>query len=214
MSRESEIASILLDSNAVSLRPDKPFRYASGILSPIYCDNRILISLPDERKKVIDSFLSLINETKAEFEVVAGTATAGIPHAAWISDKFGKPMIYVRQTTKSHGKENVIEGLLQNNDNVIVIEDLISTGGSSVQAVKAIKAKGATVSGCFAIFTYEMKKAKDAFRDVKCPVHALSNFSTLVKTAKEKGLISSEDEKTVLEWNSDPSGWGRKMGFE
>ncbi len=176
MKREVEIAKILLESKAVTLRPEKPYRYASGILSPIYCDNRVLISLPEKRKIIIDSFIDLIKSSKIEFDVVAGTATAGIPHAAWIAHKLDKPMIYIRQKTKGHGKENSIEGILTKKDRTIIIEDLISTGGSSVGAVKAVKAKGGIVDACFAIFTYEMKKAKESFREVKCKVHTLTNF--------------------------------------
>lgn len=214
MKTEEEIARILLASNAVTLRPQKPYKYASGILSPIYCDNRLLISLPEERRMIVDAFLDLIKESKAEFEVVAGTATAGIPHAAWISDRLGKPMIYIRQDAKDHGKQNSIEGSLRKGERVIVIEDLISTGGSSVNAVKGVRSAGGIVDSCFAIFTYEMKKAKESFRDARCKVYPLTTFSTLVKIAAQKGYISSEDEKTVLEWNADPEGWGRNMGFE
>lgn len=211
---KADIAKILLDSGAVTLRPGKPFRYASGILSPIYCDNRILISLPDKRELIRDSFAQAIKEHELEFDIVAGTATAGIPHAAWLSEKLSKPMIYVRQSVKAHGKQNSIEGILPKGDRVLIIEDLISTGGSSIAAVKAVKAGGGTVVGCISIFTYEMKKAKKAFKEVNCPVFSLTTFSTLVNAAKETGSITEDEEKAVLEWNKDPESWGRKMGFE
>ena len=214
MEREIEIARILLKSKAVALRPGKPFRYASGILSPIYCDNRLLISLPREREKIISAFLDTIKQNKINFDVVAGTATAGIPHAAWISDRLKKPMIYVRSESKDHGKENCIEGTLNKNDEAIVIEDLISTGGSVINAIKSVRSAGGKCDNCLAIFTYEMKKALDAFKDLNCRLFTLTNFSTLVKTASLEKYVSKKDEEIILEWSVDPQGWGRKMGFE
>jgi orotate phosphoribosyltransferase len=211
---EKEISRILLDSGAINLSPEKPYRYASGILSPIYCDNRILISLPEMRKRIIGAFMEVIKKNSISFDIIAGTATAGIPHAAWLSDRYDVPMIYIRQKGKEHGKKNVIEGRLERNRKVLVIEDLISTGGSSVNAVKAVKASGAAAPYCLSIFTYEMRKAKNAFKEVKCKPLSLTNFSNLVSTACEDGHISENEMKTVLDWNKDPQNWGRKMGFE
>jgi orotate phosphoribosyltransferase len=214
MRLEIEIAAILLESNAVTLRPEKPFKYASGILSPIYCDNRLLISLPQAREKIIEAFIASIKNIGLKFDTVAGTATAGIPHAAWIADRLKKPMIYVRSESKDHGKENFIEGTIHKGEEALVVEDLISTGGSVINAVNAIRNVGAIANNCLAIFTYEMKKAKDAFKGINCKLYTLTNFTTLVKLACEKNYISKENEKTVLEWNQDPQGWARKMGFE
>ena len=211
---EELIAKILLESNAVTLNAAEPFRFTSGILSPIYCDNRILISLPEKRSSIIDNFIKVIKESAVDLAVIAGTATAGIPHAAWIAHRMNLPMIYIRGESKAHGKKNTIEGILNKGDRTVIIEDLISTGSSSVQAVKAVKEKGGVVLGCYSIFTYQMKKAKEAFEDIKCPVFSLTNFSTLVKVAKKEGFISEQDEKIISEWNGSPQEWGRKMGFE
>lgn len=208
------IAEILLKAHAVSLNPKSPFTYASGIKSPIYCDNRSLIGLPEERNAVISGFLKLITEKNYNCDVVAGTATAGIPWAAWIADRLGKPMIYVRSSAKEHGKGNQIEGQLSKGDRVLLIEDLISTGGSSVAAVRAIQESGNPVIGCVAIFTYQMKKAEQAFAEVNVTPETLSDFSTLVQVACDLKLMADDQKQIVLEWNKDPQGWGKKYGFD
>lgn len=211
---KKEIAEILLKINAVALNAKEPFRYASGILSPIYCDNRLLMSYPDLRRKVIDAFLKLIDEKGLSFDIIGGTATAGIPHAAWISERLQKPMIYIRSSSKDHGKQNKIEGLLEKGKKVLIVEDLISTGGSSVSAVQAVREAGGIVTDCVAIFTYEMQKAIDKFKDAKCNVFTLSNFSTLIDVAEERGYLNSESAQKVRQWNKNPSNWGKNMGLE
>ncbi|MDP3971271.1 MAG: orotate phosphoribosyltransferase [bacterium] len=214
MNTAKEIAKILLEIKAVTLNVKEPYRYTSGILSPIYCDNRLIMSYPDKRQIVIDAFLNLIKTNNLNFEVLAGTATAGIPHAAWLSDRLNQPMIYVRGKSKEHGKQNQIEGKLNKGQKSLVVEDLISTGGSSVDAGLALREAGAEVTDCIAIFTYQMKKAEDLFQEAKIEIHTLSNFATLIDVAEEEGYITEDEKKTALEWNQDPAGWGKKMGYE
>ncbi len=209
-----EIADILLGIRAITLSPSKPYRFVSGIFSPIYCDNRLLMSYPEKRKKIIDYFVEVIRERNLDFDVVAGIASSGIPHAAWLAERLGKPMIYIRKKTKEHGKENLIEGKLERNQKVVIVEDLISTGSSSVNGVDAVRNRGGIVENCLAIFTYEMEKAKENFRNAKCELVPLSNFTTLIEVASERNYIKPEERLKTLEWNKDPQNWGKKMGFE
>ncbi len=209
-----DVAKILLEIGAITLSPSKPYRFVSGIFSPIYCDNRLLMSYPKEREKIINYFIDIIREKNLNFDVVGGIASSGIPHAAWLAERLGKPMIYIRKRTKEHGKENLIEGKLERNQKVVIIEDLISTGSSSVNGVEAVRNHGGIVEYCLAIFTYEMGKAKGDFRNAKCELVSLSDFTTLIEVASEKNYIKSEDRQKTIEWNKDPQNWGRKMGFE
>lgn len=209
MSQAETIAKHLLDIKAVVLNVEKPFKYTSGILSPIYCDNRLIMSYPEIRTEVINAFLNLIKENNLTFDVIAGTATAGIPHAAWLADRLNKPMIYVRGSAKGHGKQNQIEGKIEKGQTALVVEDLISTGGSSVSAGLAIREEGATVTDCIAIFSYQMQKAKQQFKDAKINLHTLSDFSTLMDVAERDGYITAEQKTIALAWNNDPAGWGR-----
>lgn len=210
---DQQIAQILLEKKAVALNPGKPFTFASGIKSPIYCDNRLLISHPESRSVLVDGFISLLKSKNIVGDVIAGTATAGIPWAAWIAQKLDKPMVYVRESAKDHGRQNQIEGEIKKGQKVILIEDLISSGGSSVKAIQAVQNSGFEVVACVAIFTYQMKKATDAFASVNVPLHTLSNFSVLTQVAKKLGLISDEQIAVVLEWSEDTAGWGAKHGF-
>ena len=214
MSQANNIAKLLLNLKAVALNVAEPFRYTSGMLSPIYCDNRLIISYPDARSQVIDAFMQLIDENKLEFDVLAGTATAGIPHAAWLADRLNKPMVYVRGSTKAHGKQNQIEGKLEKGQVALVVEDLISTGGSSVKAGVALREAGAVVNDCIAIFTYQMEKAAQQFNDASIKLHTLSDFSTLMDVAEAEGQLTEEEKNTALAWNKDPAGWGKVMGYE
>lgn len=214
MSEREDIALILLRVGAVSLKPAEPFRFASGILSPIYCDNRLLISYPEQREHIIQGYLSAIEKLGAEFDMVAGTATAGIPWSAWIADRMEKPLVYVRAGAKDHGKLNVIEGKVEKGARAVIIEDLISTGGSSIRAVNAVRESGMTVTGCAAIFTYGMEKAIRRFEEAGCPLVTLSDFPALVSVAVDHQFISPDEKQAVLDWSLDPQGWGRKRGFE
>jgi len=209
-----EIAEILLEIKAVALRPSEPYRYASGILSPIYTDNRLLMGYPEKRKAVISAMAALLKEKGIEFDLVAGTATAGIPHAAWLAEEAGKPMVYVRQKEKEHGKENKIEGFVKKGWKADVVEDLISTGGSSVATVQGLRASGVEVNDIIAIFTYNMKAAEEKFSAENIALHALTDFQAMIETAAEKNYISEGEKNTAMEWNKDPKNWGKKMGFE
>ena len=214
MGTESKVAELLLKAGAVILRPQKPFKFASGIFSPIYCDNRLLLSKPNERKLLRDLYVKKIKKEAIEADVIAGIATASIPWASLVAEKLKKPLIYIRKEAKDHGRENLIEGGLEPGQKVLVIEDLVSTGGTSLASVEAARKEGAVVEKCLAIFTYELDIAKKGFEDAKCHLVTLSNFSTLVKVAAKKGYIQKEDIALLKEWSKNPAEWGRKMGFE
>ncbi|UJF35165.1 orotate phosphoribosyltransferase [Paenibacillus hexagrammi] len=203
-----QIASSLLEIEAVALRPHQPFTWTSGLKSPIYCDNRLTMSYPAIRELIADGFAALIKEKFPEAEVVAGTATAGIPHAAWVAQKLGLPMIYIRDKAKGHGKENLIEGSVKPGQKVIVIEDLISTGGSSLKAAIAVNEAGATALGVLAIFSYELDKAVNAFQEAGMPLHTLSNYTSLLEVALEQGKIKSEDMELLRSWRANPAAFG------
>lgn len=214
MSVTKQVAKILLELNAISLNPKKPFKYASGILSPVYTDCRVLMAYPDKRKLIRDLYIDAIKKSGVKFDVVAGTATAGIPHAAWIADKLNLPMVYVRGKAKDHGKENLMEGIIKEGQKAIVIEDLISTGESAINSVNAVRAAGGEISHVFSIITYGMEKAEKSFADNNLKLVSLTTFADVVKAAREMGQISKEEISTVLDWTKDPPGWGKKMGFE
>ncbi len=199
------IAQKLLAIQAVSLRPQQPFVWTSGLKSPIYCDNRLTMSYPEVRDLIADGFAAVIKEQFAECEVVAGTATAGIPHAAWVAQKLDLPMIYVRDKAKGHGKENLIEGHLLSGKKVVVIEDLISTGGSSIKAAQAVRAAGAEVIGVVAIFSYQFSQAENMFADAQLPLVTLSNYSVLLDEALAAGVIQSSDLESLRAWRANPA---------
>ena len=206
------IASGLLDIGAVSLRIDPPYTWASGRLSPIYCDNRLLISFPERRKKVTAGFKDLLEQLGWKPEIVAGTATAGIPHAAWLASSLDLPMIYVRGSSKQHGKQNRVEGRLDSGKQVVLIEDLISTGSSSIEAAKAIVESGAELFGVAAIFTYGLEAATQRFSEAGMNYAALTSFDELIQLALENGSISQPDIEILMEWQRDPAGWSISRG--
>ena len=208
--RAKKVAEILLNAKAVTLDTKKGYRYASGILSPIYTDNRMLMGFVKERRVIIEEFINLIKEKKLEFDVAAGTATAGISWAAWIAEKLSKPMVYVRGKAKEHGKGKAVEGLIKKGQKVLVVEDLISSGGSSIDSINSLKEEGAEVVAVIAIFSYELKKAKENFAEAKTNYFYLTDFKALVGTAKEKKYLSEEEKNKVLEWNSNPDAWEKK----
>lgn len=213
MKISKKVAQILLTIDAVTLSPKKPYKYASGLLSPVYTDCRKLISFPKERRQVRDLYLQAIKESGVNFDIVAGTATAGIPHASWIADKLNLPMVYIRGKIKDHGKGNQIEGNLSKGQKVIIIEDLISTGESSVESALAVKVAGAKPVYVFAITTYGMKKAIENYKNNKLKHQSLTTFKDILDMAVKMGKIKTEDKQQVLEWTKDPVGWGKKMGF-
>lgn len=207
------IAAALFNIGSVIIRPNKPFRYDSGILSPIYVDNRLTISFPKERRLIINSMVKKIKEIGIP-DAVAGTATAGIPHAAFIAQKLNIPMVYVRPKPKDHGKGNQVEGTFKRGQKVIVIEDLVSTGGSSIRVVKALRKMGAKVNTEVCIFAYGIKEADKNFKNNKVKLHALTNFKTATEIAEKQGLLKKEQIEAILDWAKDPKKWGKKMGFE
>lgn len=197
------IAKALLDIEAVSLSPNDLFTWSSGIKSPIYCDNRITLGYPEVRNAIRDGLIQLIKEHFSNVEIISGTATAGIPHAAYISEKLELPMNYVRSKSKSHGKQNQIEGANSEGKKVVVVEDLISTGGSSINAVDALKESGAEVLGVVAIFTYGLNKANETFEQAGVPLYTLSNYDELIEVARKNGDIDEKDISTLVEWKNN-----------
>ncbi|MCJ1783177.1 orotate phosphoribosyltransferase [Mammaliicoccus sciuri] len=194
------IAQSLLEIKAVTLSPDDPYTWSSGIKSPIYCDNRVTLAYPEIRENIYQGLIELIKEHAQEAEIISGTATAGIPHAAFVADQLKLPMSYVRFKSKGHGKGNQIEGALSKGKKVVVIEDLISTGGSSINAVEALIEDGAEVLGVFAIFTYGIDKAEEAFKAIDVPFYTLSNYDELISVAEKEGYIENKDIKTLKAW--------------
>lgn len=202
-----KIADFLLQIKAVKLQPTNPFTWASGIKSPIYCDNRKTLSYPKIRTAIRQTFSEQIEEAFGKPDVIAGVATGGIAIGALVAEEMGLPFVYVRSESKSHGLENQIEGDLQENQKVVVIEDLISTGGSSLKAVDALKQKNAQVLGLAAIFTYGFPKAKNAFEAAECPFITLSDFSTLLEQAKETNYINETEIESLRNWRNNPEIW-------
>jgi len=213
---KENIAEILLRIGAVTLDTKKPYRFVSGILSPIYTDCRLLMSYPKEWEVIIDSMINvIINEIGIQnVNVIAGTATAGISHAAYIAKKLNLPLIYVKSQAEEFGKQNKIEGIIKNGDKVLLIEDLISTGGSSISSAKTIREAKGVIEYCLAIFTYGMEAAKKSFEQEGIKLITLTDFDTLVDVAVKQNCIRPEEKNMVLEWNKDTEGWGKKMGFE
>ncbi|MEM0994708.1 MAG: orotate phosphoribosyltransferase [Bacteroidota bacterium] len=202
------VATHLLQINAIKLSPQNPFTWASGIQSPIYCDNRITLSYPEVRQVILEGFKAL-SESFEPFDAISGVATAGIPHAMLLAHELGLPFSYVRSKPKEHGRKNQIEGKIEAGQRILMIEDLISTGGSSLKAVEAVRESGAIVVGVLAIFTYGFQQAADAFEASNCPFATLSNYETLLQTAVAKDYISTADLTQLNAWNRDPSAWGK-----
>lgn len=206
MSAEREIAKKLLQIKAIKLSPQKPFTWASGWRSPIYCDNRTLLSFPEVRSFVIDQFVAA-SKGFEPFDAVAGVATAGIPHGALLADRLQSPFIYVRSKVKSHGRQNRIEGKLDKGQRVLVIEDLISTGGSSIEAVEALREAGAEVVGVLAIFTYGFDRAVQSFAEADCSFQTLSNYDILLAEAADQKYITTEEQQLLVNWRKSPETW-------
>lgn len=206
MNFATEVARNLLQIKAIKLSPQSPFTWASGLKSPIYCDNRTLLSYPLIRDMVIEG---LVEKSKLfqPFDLVAGVATAGIPHGALLADRLRLPFVYVRAKAKEHGRQNLIEGELKSGQRVLVIEDLISTGGSSLQAVDALRSEGCVVVGVLAIFSYEFDGAKASFNQADCRLETLSDYSTMTQVAVESAYVSPADQETLKLWRQDPKQW-------
>jgi len=208
---KKKIAEKLLEINAVALRPKDPFTWTSGLKSPIYCDNRLTLSYPEVRREIAKGLQNLILENFPAAEVIAGTATAGIPHAAWVSELMDLPMCYVRSKAKGHGKGNQIEGKVEQAQKVVVVEDLISTGGSVITAVQALREAGCEVLGVVSIFTYGLEKGNQLFHGAEINSFSLTDFPTLIEVAISKGYVSSEDQESLLLWRKDHSEWSKQF---
>ena len=206
------LASDLLQIGAVSLSPEDPFMWSSGMASPIYCDNRMTLGFPRVRSVICDGFYHIATDETGDVDVIAGTATAGIPHAAWLADRLGLPMAYVRSSAKSHGQKNRIEGVVNPGDRVLLVEDLISTGGSALSAVEALVDAGASVTAVCAIFTYELHVATQAFADADVHLHTLTDFSTLLDVARREHDLGESDMASLEEWRCDPQAWSTAHG--
>jgi orotate phosphoribosyltransferase len=207
MSTSQLIAQYLLQSKAVKLEPLKPFTWASGWKSPIYCDNRITLSFPDIRTVIRDAFVELIKQQYPEVDVIAGVATGAIAQGALVAEAMNLPFVYVRSAPKKHGMENLIEGIVKTGQKVVVVEDLISTGGSSLQAVEALRKAEANVLGMVAIFTYGFTPAEDNFKAADCKLATLTNYMELLDLALQTGYIKADHLEILKEWRQNPAQW-------
>ena len=199
-----KVASYLLDIKAIKLEPNQPFTWASGWKSPIYCDNRKTLSYPEVRSYIKEQFVALIREKYPQVEVIAGVATGAIAQGVLVAQELGLPFIYVRSSAKNHGLENLIEGEYRAGQKVVVIEDLVSTGGSSLQAVEALRNAGCDVLGMMAIFTYGFQKAVDNFQQARCELTTLSDYNAMIELALKIGYVKSEHIEKLREWRLSP----------
>lgn len=206
-------ASILIDVGCIILRPQQPFKYNTGIISPVYTDNRLILSNPSQRAEIISFLVNVVKQIGIP-DVVAGTSTAGIPHASFIAQKLNIPLIYVRPKPKEYGKQNQVEGTLRKGQSVIVVDDLISTGHSSLEAVKAVRKAGGKVTDLIAITTYGLKEADANFLKEKVKLHTLTDLNYSCEAAIKKGFLKRERVDLIKAWAKDPQNWGKKMGFE
>lgn len=202
-----KVAEFLLQIKAVKLQPNDPFTWASGIKSPIYCDNRVTLSYPNIRTFIRQQYAQTLIEAFGKPDVIAGVATGGIAQGALVAQELGLPFIYVRSEAKKHGMGNQIEGYFEQGQKVVLIEDLISTGGSSLKAVDALRDAKLDVKGLVAIFTYGFKVAEVNFENAKCPYRTLTNYDILLDHAEGNNIISEEEARSLLEWKSNPQSW-------
>ena len=204
-----QTAELLLQINAIKLETKNHFTWASGWKSPIYCDNRVILSFPAVRNYIRDEFVKQIEDRFGRPDVIAGVATGAIGIGILVAEAMGLPFVYVRPEAKKHGRQNQVEGFLQKGQTVIVVEDLISTGGSSLMAVEALRNEGANVKGMAAIFTYGFPISEEKIAEAKLEVYTLSNYENLIEKAVEKKYVSEEELETLQSWNSNPSEWGK-----
>jgi orotate phosphoribosyltransferase len=206
----TKVAEFLLQIKAVKLQPDNPFTWSSGWKSPIYCDNRKTLSYPNVRTYIRQSFSKLITNEFVKPDIIAGVATGGIAHGALVAQELGLPFIYVRSSAKKHGLGNQIEGDFEEGHNVVVIEDLISTGGSSLKAVEALRNAGLKVKATVAIFSYGFEQAKKNFEEANCPLRVLSNYDILIEEALKLGAITDADIDSLRQWRLRPDKWNQQ----
>ena len=201
------LANFLLQIKAIKLNPANPFTWASGLKSPIYCDNRITLSYPNIRTFIREAFVKMCTERYGKPDLIAGVATGGIPQGALVAQELGLPFCYVRSEAKSHGLNNQVEGIVPQGASVIVIEDLVSTGKSSLAAVEALREKGANVKGMMAIFTYQLPAAAEAFKNAGCDLVTISNYEALIAKAVEEKYVSDDQMASLMEWRKNPQAW-------
>ncbi|CAM3618773.1 orotate phosphoribosyltransferase [Flavobacterium gelidilacus] len=203
-------AELLLQINAIKLNTENYFTWASGWKSPIYCDNRLVLSFPPIRNYIRDEFAKQIENQFGKPDVIAGVATGAIGIGILVAEELGLPFVYVRPEAKKHGRQNQVEGFLQKGQNVVVVEDLISTGGSSLMAVEALRNEGANVKGMAAIFTYGFDVSKDSFKKANIDVYTLSDYNTLLAKAVEKQYVTEKEMESLIEWSKSPSTWNQE----
>ena len=211
MSLSETVARDLVRIGAVALRPDRPFTWASGRLSPVYTDNRLTLSHPDVRGRIADGLADLAGQAGGA-DAVSGTATAGIAHGALLADRLGLPFSYVRSSAKGHGKENRVEGRVEAGQRVVLVEDLVSTGGSVLSAARALADAGATVTAALAVFTYGFADAERAFADAGLALHTLTDFEALARVAADTGALGGDAWDVLRDWRDDPAAWSRARG--
>ena|SRR3989338_6040592 len=211
MSIAEQVAKMLLEIKAVTLSPQTPYKFVSGMYSPIYTDNRLLMGYPVKRKEITGYMANLMKEKMLAPEIIAGTSTAGIPPAAWLAELLELPMVYVRGNLKDHGKGKQVEGVMKKGAKVLLIEDLITTGKSSLAAVDAIRAEGGMVDTCLAFLDYGFKEAKEKYQEKKVTLYTLTNFEELVNMAVKMGLLRLSEKELVLNWQKDPWAWTAKF---
>jgi orotate phosphoribosyltransferase len=206
-----QLADFLLQIKAIKLQPTKPFQWASGWMSPIYCDNRLTLSFPKVRTFIRQEMSKALVEKFEKPDVIAGVATGGIAHGALVAQELGIPFVYVRSAAKGHGMENLIEGKLESGQTVVVVEDLVSTGQSSIKAVQALRESGAIVKGLVSIFDYGFDTARSVFEKEKCPFFSLSNYDILLERALANKYVSKTDEDLLRSWKNNPEAWGSSL---
>lgn len=203
----TKVSESLLQIKAIKLSVKEPFTWASGLRSPIYCDNRKTLSFPKIRTFLRQQFVEIINEKFGNIDLIAGVATGAIAQGVLVAQELGLPFVYIRSSEKKHGLENKIEGHYEPGQSVIVIEDLVSTGKSSLNAVEALRSAGCDVKGMLAIFSYNLQQAIDNFNQAKCTLYTLSDYDELIKQAVENNYISEKDLKSLIDWRKDPASW-------
>jgi orotate phosphoribosyltransferase len=205
--RARQLARDLLRIDAVLLAPDEPFTWSSGLQAPIYCDNRLTMGYPAIRRAIRDGFAAVMEEEGLAADVIVGTATAGIPHAAWLADHLDRPMAYVRSSAKGHGRQNQIEGRVAAGQSTVIIEDLVSTGRSALDAVDAVQAAGATVEAVLAIFTYELDATAERFDAAGVPLFTLTGYRTLLSVVADQDAFAPDALQALQDWRHDPERW-------
>lgn len=211
---EQKVAEYLLQIKAIKLSPSNPFTWASGWKSPIYCDNRKTLSYPEVRDYIRESFVEVIKKEFGEVDVIAGVATGAIAQGVLVAQQMNKPFVYVRSEAKKHGLENLVEGVVEKGQKVVVIEDLISTGGSSLKAVQALRENGCEILGMAAIFSYQFPTAENNFKEANCKLITLSNYHSLIESAVANGYVTAEEVETLKSWRTDPGNWRNDLKTE